>query len=230
MPNQMLRQSRLFQFPFPILCRDVGVRDLSVQRGRVIPGDRVHVLRLGTGELVYPAQMRPGFGQDGSDDPCDIRRRDRRGLALPERQFDAVPIADARSGEGQEEPFQEDGRPDGDDGQAGPRERLLAEPVLPLLKTRGGVPGRSPTPASFRSWSSVGYSMIWSARPSTDCGIVRLSALAVLRLMTSSNLVGCCTGNSAGFAPRRIRSMYPAARLDISARLAPYAMRPPNST
>ena len=40
--------------------------------------------------------------------------------------------------------------------------------------------------------------MISSARASTDGGIVRPSALAVLRLMTSSNLVGCSTGRSAG--------------------------------
>jgi hypothetical protein len=30
--------------------------------------------------------------------------------------------------------------------------------------------------------------------------------LAVVRLMMSSNLVGCSTGISAGFAPRRILS------------------------
>src|SRR5262249_42882489 len=34
----------------------------------------------------------------------------------------------------------------------------------------------------------------------------RSSALAVLRLITSSYLVGACTGKSAGFAPLRIRS------------------------
>ena len=34
--------------------------------------------------------------------------------------------------------------------------------------------------------------------------MVRPSALAVLRLITSSNLVGCSTGKSAGVAPRRI--------------------------
>ena len=39
-----------------------------------------------------------------------------------------------------------------------------------------------------------------------DCGIVRPSALAVLILMTSSNLVGCWTGRSAGLAPFRILS------------------------
>jgi hypothetical protein len=37
-------------------------------------------------------------------------------------------------------------------------------------------------------------------------GIVKPSAFAVLRLMTSSNLVGCWTGRSAGFAPFRILS------------------------
>jgi len=34
----------------------------------------------------------------------------------------------------------------------------------------------------------------------------RPSALAVIRLMTRSNLVGCSTGKSAGFAPRKILS------------------------
>src|SRR5258705_11453262 len=37
-------------------------------------------------------------------------------------------------------------------------------------------------------------------------GTVRPRALAVLRLITSSNLVGCSTGRSDGFAPRRILS------------------------
>jgi hypothetical protein len=41
---------------------------------------------------------------------------------------------------------------------------------------------------------------------SSDCGIVSLRALAVLRLMTSSSCVGCSTGRSAGFAPFRILS------------------------
>src|SRR4029453_13184011 len=48
--------------------------------------------------------------------------------------------------------------------------------------------------------------MISSARRRTDGGIVRPSALAVFRLMTSSNLVGCSTGKSAGFAPFKILS------------------------
>jgi hypothetical protein len=51
-----------------------------------------------------------------------------------------------------------------------------------------------------------GHWMTSSARPSTDCGIVSPSALAVLTLMTSSNLVGCSTGRSPGLAPLRILS------------------------
>src|SRR5262249_18755917 len=46
----------------------------------------------------------------------------------------------------------------------------------------------------------------WSARSSSDCGIVRPSAFAVFRLITNSNFVGCSTGRSAGFAPLKILS------------------------
>src|SRR5579884_993289 len=49
------------------------------------------------------------------------------------------------------------------------------------------------------------HSMTSSARARIDCGTVRPSALAVFRLMTSSNLVGWTTGRSAGFSPLRIR-------------------------
>jgi hypothetical protein len=58
----------------------------------------------------------------------------------------------------------------------------------------------------------VAYRMTSSARRSRDGGIVSPSALAVLRLITSSNLVGCSTGRSPGFAPFRILSTYAALR------------------
>ena len=45
-----------------------------------------------------------------------------------------------------------------------------------------------------------------SARYSTDCGIVSPICFAVLRLMTSSNFIGCSTGRSAGFVPFNILS------------------------
>src|SRR6516164_7545718 len=50
------------------------------------------------------------------------------------------------------------------------------------------------------------HSITSSARASSDGGRPRPSALAVVTLMTSSNFVGCSTGRSAGFAPRRILS------------------------
>src|SRR5262249_39202367 len=50
------------------------------------------------------------------------------------------------------------------------------------------------------------HSITSSARSRNDWGIVSASAFAVLRLITNSNLVGSCTGRSAGFAPLRIRS------------------------
>src|SRR5258706_12034070 len=46
--------------------------------------------------------------------------------------------------------------------------------------------------------------MTSSARSSSGCGIETPSALAVFRLMTSSNLFTCSTGRSAGKAPLRI--------------------------
>ena len=49
------------------------------------------------------------------------------------------------------------------------------------------------------------YSMTSSAVASSSCGTVRPRALAVLRLITSSNLVACTTGKSAGLFPLRIR-------------------------
>src|SRR5262245_16142174 len=52
----------------------------------------------------------------------------------------------------------------------------------------------------------VAYSITSSARASRVGGTVRPSALAVLRLITSSYLVGACTGRSAGFSPLRMRS------------------------
>lgn len=55
-----------------------------------------------------------------------------------------------------------------------------------------------------------------SARASTFCEIVQPICLAVFKLITSSNLVGCSTGSSAGCAPFRILSMYHAARRKLS--------------
>ena len=56
------------------------------------------------------------------------------------------------------------------------------------------------------------YSITSSARASSVGGTSMPSTLAVLRLMTNSNLVGSCTGRSEGVAPFSILSTYWAAR------------------
>ena len=61
-------------------------------------------------------------------------------------------------------------------------------------------------PLSANSGHCVVYSITSSARATTDCGLVMPSALAVLRLITSSYLVGACTGRLASFSPLRMRS------------------------
>jgi len=50
------------------------------------------------------------------------------------------------------------------------------------------------------------YSITSSAATCRVCGTVRPSALAVLRLITKSNLIGCSTGRSAGRVPCKILS------------------------
>jgi len=52
----------------------------------------------------------------------------------------------------------------------------------------------------------IHHSITSSARASRVGGTSSPSALAVLRLITSSNLTGAWTGSSLGFAPFRIRS------------------------
>src|SRR5262245_5248362 len=78
------------------------------------------------------------------------------------------------------------------------RERLL-------LRARRDRPRRRTT--EQRDESAALHSITSSARASNIGGTVRSSALAVLKLITSSYLVGTCTGRSAVFSPLRMRSM-----------------------
>jgi hypothetical protein len=55
---------------------------------------------------------------------------------------------------------------------------------------------------------TVRVELRWGSGPqrtSSAGGTSRPSAFAVLRLMTSSTFVDCCTGRSAGFSPLRMR-------------------------
>ena len=65
------------------------------------------------------------------------------------------------------------------------------------------------------------HSITSSAIASTPGGMVRPSALAVLRLMTNWNLVGCSIGRSAGFAPLRTLTTNVAARRLTSVMFGP---------
>src|SRR5262245_48933267 len=86
-----------------------------------------------------------------------------------------------------------------------PRQQHTDPPhALGLLRPHSERPRRRP--AEKRDELATPHSITSSARASTAGGISRPSTLAVLRLITSSYLVGACTGRSAGFSPLRMRS------------------------
>src|SRR5256886_17521157 len=71
-----------------------------------------------------------------------------------------------------------------------------------LLRLRRKRPrGRT---AEQRDERAALHSITSSARIRNESGMANPSALAVVRLTTRSNLVGCSTGISAGFTLRRI--------------------------
>src|SRR5262249_45059625 len=70
---------------------------------------------------------------------------------------------------------------------------------------------------SANSGHDLLHSMTSSASNKNDSGSERPSALAALRLTTSSNLTGDCAGRLPGCSPLRMRSTYEADRLKISA-------------
>src|SRR5262249_54397716 len=73
-----------------------------------------------------------------------------------------------------------------------------------LLRARRERP-RGPRAAGQRDELAPPPPITSSAATSSVGGIVRANAFAVLRLITSSNLVGCITGISAAFSPLRMR-------------------------
>src|SRR6266536_2576978 len=89
-----------------------------------------------------------------------------------------------------------------------------SQPLSPVVTQHSLPSGRYPLlgPGLHRqdrtSFAWRTHSITSSARASRVGGISRPSALAVLRLITSSYLVGCSTGSSAGFAPLRIWPTY----------------------
>src|SRR5262249_32928224 len=80
--------------------------------------------------------------------------------------------------------------------------------ALAVLRARRERPSRSAAEQrdEVATLHRCDHSITSSARASTVVGTSRPSAFAVLRLITSSYLVGVCTGRSAGFSPLRMRS------------------------
>ena len=80
----------------------------------------------------------------------------------------------------------------------------------------------APVHVRFGPKADIGnYSIASSARASSVGGTVRLSALAVFRLITSSNFVARSTGKSAGLVPFKILSTNVAARRNMSEKFTP---------
>src|SRR5262245_35859812 len=79
--------------------------------------------------------------------------------------------------------------------------------AITLLRARRQRPRRSRPTEQRDELAPPDHSITSSARASSVGGTSRPRALAVLRLITSSYLVGAWTGRSAGFSPLRMRSM-----------------------
>ena len=76
-------------------------------------------------------------------------------------------------------------------------------------------------PKSAANGSGTSHSITSSARSNTAGGISTPSLLAVFRLMTVLNCVGCSIGMSAGLAPFNILSTKTAARRNIAVKSTP---------
>src|SRR5262249_11945669 len=77
--------------------------------------------------------------------------------------------------------------------------------ALALLRARRQRPRRRAA-EQRDEFAPAAHSITSSARASSVGGTARPRALAVLRLIAKSYLVGACTGRSAGFSPLRMRS------------------------
>src|SRR5262249_25438866 len=75
-----------------------------------------------------------------------------------------------------------------------------------LLRPRQDRPADGRPAAEHWDELAAPHSIPPAGRASSVGGTSRPSALAVLRLITSSYLTGACTGRSAGFSPFRMRS------------------------
>ena len=150
---------------------------------------------------IFNLRSDPFEGADHQTMGYDKWRMDRLFLLVPAQQYIAGFLATFK----EFPPSQKVGSFSLDQvtGESDPRCRRQVAPEGDELPSRGCPFGFFIESARFfkrRHWISS------SARRSSDGAIVRPSAFAVLRLITSSNLLGCSMGRSPGLAPLRIRS------------------------
>src|SRR5262249_90787 len=89
-------------------------------------------------------------------------------------------------------------------------DKSKSDKLIGLLRARGEG-ARDCRAAEQSDELAPSHSITSSARASNGGGTVRPIAFAVLRLMTSSNVVGCSIGKLAGCAPVKILSTSEAA-------------------
>src|SRR5262245_19002272 len=82
---------------------------------------------------------------------------------------------------------------------------IVAYPGIPLLRRAAHTKRHRERSAKQRDELAAVHSITSSARASSGGGTSRPSIRAVWWLMTSSNLVDCMTGKSAGLEPFRMR-------------------------
>src|ERR1700704_3750933 len=80
------------------------------------------------------------------------------------------------------------------------RGQALEEPIFHDIAPSATVP------FTIGAGDALPHSISSSARASSIGEVSRPIAFAIFRLTTVSNLVGACTGRSAGFSPLRMRS------------------------
>ena len=128
--------------------------------------------------------------------------------------------------------------------RAGPPQNRRTYPTaywLPLLlsPTLPGTPGTSRRRPSahgaaravdkhLRARPVAPHSITSSASASSLSGTARPSAFVVLRLITSSNFVGCWTGKSPGFSPFSTLATYEPGPRYIATGSGPYAISTPS--
>ena len=88
-----------------------------------------------------------------------------------------------------------------------PGQKPNADEPTRLLSPRRDRPCRRRAAEQRDELAATDHSITSSARASSVAGTSRPSALAVLRLIAISYLVGACTARFAGFSPLRMRSI-----------------------